>query len=49
MQNFDALIEHLGMTRLQAVKLALNSITGSFMSVQQKENYIKQIMILVQR
>jgi adenosine deaminase len=49
MQNFDALIEHLGMTRLQAVKLALNSITGSFMSVQQKEDHIKQIMILAQR
>ncbi|OUS41284.1 adenosine deaminase [Oleispira antarctica] len=48
MQNFDALIEHLGMTRLQAVKLALNSITGSFMSEKQKESHVKQVMKLSQ-
>jgi len=48
MQNFDALIEHLGMTRLQAVKLALNSITGSFMSEKQKESHVTQVMTLAQ-
>ncbi len=44
MQNFDALIEHLGMTRLQAVKLAINSITGSFMSDSEKEKHIAKVM-----
>ena len=48
MQNFDALIEHLKMTRLQAVKLVLNSITGSFMSAQQKEGHIEQILKIAQ-
>lgn len=46
MQNFDALIEHLAMTRLQAVKLALNSITGSFLSDEQKEKHITRILEL---
>lgn len=44
MQNFDALIEHLGVTRLQAVKLAINSITGSFMSDTEKEKHIAKVM-----
>jgi adenosine deaminase len=44
MQNFDALIEHLGMTRLQAVKLVLNSITGSFMPEGQKEKHITKLL-----
>lgn len=44
MQNFDALIEHLGMTRLQAVKLALNSITGSFMSAEQQQSHIEKLL-----
>lgn len=46
MQNFDALIEHLAMTRLQAVKLALNSITGSFLSNEQKEIHIAKVLEL---
>lgn len=46
MQNFDALIEHLDMTRLQAVKLALNSITGSFLPDEQKELHIAKILTL---
>ena len=46
MQNFDALIEHLAMTRLQAVKLALNSITGSFLSDEQKEMHIAKVLEL---
>mgnify|MGYP003384552261 FL=1 len=48
MQNFDALIEHLDMTRLQAVQLALNSITGSFMSAQQQEGHIEQVLKIAQ-
>ncbi|MBL4799157.1 MAG: adenosine deaminase [Oleispira sp.] len=44
MQNFDALIEHLDMTRLQGVKLALNSITGSFMLADQKEKHIAKLL-----
>jgi adenosine deaminase len=48
MQNFDALIEHLDMTRLQAVKLVLNSITGSFMSAQQQESHIEQVLKIAQ-
>jgi len=44
MQNFDALIEHLNMTRLQAVKLALNSITGSFMSEEKKQSHIEKLL-----
>lgn len=44
MQNFDALIEHLDMTRLQAVKLALNSITGSFMSAEQQQSHIEKLL-----
>ena len=48
MQNFDALIEHLDMTRLQAVQLALNSITGSFMSEQQQEGHIEQVLKIAQ-
>lgn len=46
MQNFDALIEHLAMTRLQAVKLALNSITGSFLSNELKEIHIAKVLEL---
>lgn len=46
MQNFEALIEHLGLTRLQAVKLALNSISGSFMADEQKEMHIAQLLKL---
>ncbi len=46
MQNFEALIEHLGLTRLQAVKLALNSISGSFMADEQKEIHIAQLLKL---
>lgn len=46
MQNFDALIEHLAMTRQQAVKLALNSITGSFLSDGQKEKHIAKVLEL---
>ena len=48
MQNFDALIEHLGMTRLQAVKLAINSITGSFMADVQKEVHIRKLLSVAQ-
>jgi adenosine deaminase len=48
MQNFDALIEHLGMTRLQSVKLAINSITGSFMTDEQKEVHIRQLLSMAQ-
>ena len=44
MQNFDVLIEHLNMTRLQGVKLALNSITGSFMLADQKEKHITKLL-----
>jgi adenosine deaminase len=46
MQNFDALIEHLGMTRLQSVKLAINSITGSFMSDEKKQSHIARVLEL---
>lgn len=45
MQNFDALIEHLSLSRLQAVKLVLNSITGSFISDEEKEKYINQVLV----
>jgi adenosine deaminase len=48
MQNFDALIEHLGMTRLQAVKLAINSITGSFMTDEQKKVHIRKLLSVAQ-
>jgi adenosine deaminase len=48
MQNFDALIEHLGMTRLQAVKLAINSITGSFMTDELKEVHIRKLLSVAQ-
>lgn len=46
MQNFEALIEHLAMTRLQAVKLAINSITGSFMSAEEKQSHIAKVLEL---
>lgn len=45
MQNFDALIEHLNLTRLQAVQLALNSIVGSFMPQADKEKHIQHLLV----
>lgn len=45
MQNFDALIEHLNLTRLQAVQLALNSIVGSFMPQTDKEKHIQHLLV----
>lgn len=48
MQNFDALIEHLKMTRIQAVRLVLNSITGSFMPAEQKEVHIERVLKIAQ-
>lgn len=44
MQNFDALIEHLALTRAQAVALVLNSIEGSFISDDQKAHHIKRVL-----
>ncbi|ROS01859.1 adenosine deaminase [Sinobacterium caligoides] len=35
-KNYDALVEHLNMTQEQAVQLARNSFTASFLSEQQK-------------
>lgn len=49
MQNFDALIEHLDLTRLQAVKLSFNSIVGSFMSAEEKEVHIAKVLEIASR
>lgn len=48
MQNFDALIEHLDLNRLQAVKLVFNSIVGSFMPNEKKELHIKRLLEMAQ-
>lgn len=49
MDNFDALIEHLKLNRLQAVKLALNSICGSFMPDALKDQHISTLLDLGSR
>jgi adenosine deaminase len=46
MDNFDALIEHLRLSRLQAVQLVLNSIRGSFMSDTMKDQHITKLLQL---
>ena len=48
MQNFDALIEHLGLNRLQAGKLGFNRITGRFLPNEQKELHIKRLLEMAQ-
>jgi adenosine deaminase len=49
MDNFDALIEHLKLNRLQAVKLALNSLCGSFMPYALKDQHISTLLDLGSR
>ncbi len=44
-QNYLALHESLGMTKAQAVILAQNSFTASFVTAQQKQKFTKQLRL----